>query len=287
MLAWIFLLIFIVAAPVAVVAGWTRTTLRDQTAYVQAARRVAAAPEVQQALSSRVNGEIKKAVIGENPTAGEAILYRQVEGQIATAVDGVLASGEFADIWAKANGEAYAFLAGGLAAGAGQPVVIDLGPLQEAIETEVDRRGIALPAGWERDEEDLRIQILDAATADRVRAAMRNLDLVSGVAVAATLLSLLLSVGLAPDRLAAIARVGFALTLGMIVLIAAIVVGEGWLASAAGSDGPVIAAMLDGVSQVLRLAVIVLAMAGLILAAVFGGLAALRRSIARRRAIAG
>lgn len=286
-LAWVFLLLFAVAAPVAVAAGWARTTLRNEAVYAQAARNVAGEPRVQAALATLVTGRIEVLLVGENPTAGEAILYRQIEGDIADATRGVLASEEFGDIWEAANRGAHQLLTAGFTAGPGQPVVLDLSPLQEPIAAEIERRDIELPPEWEPTGDDLRIQVLDAALADRIRLVLSRLDLAFAAAVAAALISLVLTIGLAPDRLAAIARSGFALALGMVVLIAAIVAGEAWLATGSGNGGAVIAAILDGVSQGLRLATIALALAGLVIAGIFAGLAALRRSTVRRRVSVG
>jgi hypothetical protein len=70
----------------------------------------------------------------------------------------------------------------------------------------------------------------------------------------------------------------------MLVLIAAMVVTEGWLVSAAANagGGSVVAVILDAVSQGLRVTAVALAVAGLLCAGIFGSLHALRRSVARR-----
>ncbi|HLL49988.1 MAG TPA: hypothetical protein VK356_04900, partial [Thermomicrobiales bacterium] len=98
----------------------------------------------------------------------------------------------------------------------------------------------------------------------------------------------LLSIALAPDRLAALGRAGFGLGVAMIVLMALMVVSQAWLTGAAGDGGGVaIGAILDAISQGLRLSAVGLALVGLIVAGVFAGLRMLRGSTTRRRAAEG
>ena len=74
-----------------------------------------------------------------------------------------------------------------------------------------------------------------------------------------TLLSLILSVVLARDRLAAIGRAGFGLTIAMIGLMALLLVTQAWLVGQAGANGGGVAvgAILDAISQGIRVSTIV------------------------------
>jgi hypothetical protein len=69
----------------------------------------------------------------------------------------------------------------------------------------------------------------------------------------------------------------------MIALIVVMLVAQTWLAGAAPTEegGVIVAAIVDVVSQRLRVAAIALTLAGLLLAAIFTGLRALRGSSAR------
>ena len=95
--------------------------------------------------------------------------------------------------------------------------------------------------------------------------------------MAVTLLSLILSVVLARDRLAAIGRAGFGLTIAMIGLMALLLVTQAWLVGQAGANGGG-----DAISQGLRVSTVGLALLGLLVAGLCTGLHALRRGASRR-----
>jgi hypothetical protein len=87
--------------------------------------------------------------------------------------------------------------------------------------------------------------------------------------------------------LAAIGRAGFGLVIAMVGLMALMLVTQAWLASRAGADGGVaVGAILDAISQGLRVSTVALALLGLLVAGLCTGLRALRGT-ATRRAVAG
>jgi hypothetical protein len=283
LLSWVFLILFCLAAPAALVAGWARQTLIDEDTYTRAVARVAADPQVQMGVSRVVVRRTEAMLSGDNPSATEALQSRVVAEAFGDVTRGVVESERFRETWETTNRAAHRFLVSGLAAGQGQPVSLDFSPLLDEIQAEVAARDVDVPPNLVLDAEALRIDVLDAETADRVRRALAQLDLAFGVALAVTVLALLLSVGLAPHRLAAIGRAGFGLGIAMITLMALMLVTQAWLAGAAGDDGGMaIGAILDAVSQGLRLSAIGLALVGLLVAGVFTGLRALRRSMTRR-----
>jgi hypothetical protein len=200
----------------------------------------------------------------------------------------VVASEEFHQTWEEANRKAHRFLASELAEGPGQPVTLDLSPLLADIQAQVAAADVDVPPDLALDAEALQIEVLDAATADRVRLGLMRLDLAFTIALAVALLSLILSVGLARDRLAAIGRAGFGLAIAMIGLMALLLVTQGWLSGNAGADGGVaISAILDAISQGLRVSTVALALLGLLVAGLCTGLRALRGSPTRRAAVEG
>jgi hypothetical protein len=69
----------------------------------------------------------------------------------------------------------------------------------------------------------------------------------------------------------------------MIALIALLIVAQQWLASATNGEGGRLAsaAIIDAVSQGLRVSAVGLALAGFVLAGICTGLAGLRRATAR------
>ena len=283
-LSWIFLILFCLAAPVALVTGWARQTLIDEDVYTRTVARAAGDPRVQMGISRAVATRVEAKLAGENPSATEALQSRVVAEALGEVTRGVVASEEFRQTWEAANRAAHRFLASELAAGPGQPVTLDLSPLLDHIQAEVAAADVDVPPDLDLDAEALQIEVLDAETADRVRRGLQRLDLAFWIALAVALLSLILSVGLAPDRLAAIGRAGFGLAIAMIGLMALMLVTQAWLTGQAGAtDGGVaIGAILDAISQGLRVSAIGLALLGLLVAGVFTGLRALRGSTTRR-----
>lgn len=276
-LSWLFLLLFCLAAPLALVAGWARLTVRDVDAYAQTLRAVADEPRVQAGLADAVTLRSEALLGGENPTATEAVQNRVVSEALGEATGVVVASEEFRDVWEEANRNAHRLLFDELE-GWGQPVDLDLSPLRDPLQVEVDALGLELTAELNIDPVTLRIEIFDAETADRIRRAVQQLDITFWGSLAGAVVSLLLAIAFAPDRLAAVGRIAFGLAVAMVALIALLLVGQGALAASTGEAGgnAVVTAIADAISQGLRLAAIGLALGGLLLAGAFAGLCALR-----------
>jgi hypothetical protein len=282
-LSWVFLIVFCLALPVALVTGWARLTVADENVYVQTVGTAADDPQVHMSVSRAVATRVETMLAGDNPSATEALQSRVVAEALGEVTRGVVASDEFRQTWEASNREAHQRLVSEPARGQGQPVTLDFSPLLDDIQAQVAAADVDVPPDLDLDAEALRIQVLDAETADRVRRGMERLDLAFGTALAIALLSLILSVGLAPDRLAAIGRAGFGLAISMIGLMALMLVTQAWLTGQAGADGGVaVGAILDAISQGLRLSTVALALLGLLLAGLCTGLRALRGSAPRR-----
>lgn len=283
-LSWFFLILFCLAAPVDLVTGWARLTATDTESYTRTVSGLAADPRLQEAVAQVVTTRSQASLAGENPTASEAIIARQTSRVLGEATRQVVAGEAFQQIWEEANREAHRYLVGELAAGWGRPVTLDLSALQQPISQAVETLGVDVPADYTLDAEDLAVQVLDASTADQIRREVQQLTLVFWGSLAIAVIALALAVGLAPDRLVALARAGFGLAIAMIALIGLLLVAEAWVAGAAAASGGsmVVEAILETVTQGLRVMAVALAVAGLVVAGVFTGLAALRRSSSRR-----
>jgi hypothetical protein len=282
-LSWVFLILFCLAVPVALVTGWARLTVVNENVYVKTVGAAAGDPEVQLGISHAVTTRVEERLAGDNPSATEALQSRVVAEALGEVTRGVVASEEFHQTWEEANRKAHRFLASELAEGPGQPVTLDLSPLLADIQAQVAAADVDVPPDLALDAEALQIEVLDAATADRVRRGLMRLDLAFTTALVVALLSLILSVGLALDRLAAIGRAGLGLAIVMIGLMALMLVAQGWLTGNAGADGGVaIGAILDAISQGLRVSTVGLALLGLLAAGLCTGLRALRGNATRR-----
>ena len=280
-LSWVFLILFCLAVPVALVTGWARLTVVNENVYVKTVGAAADDPQVQLGISHAVTTRVEARLAGDNPSATEALQSRVVAEALGEVTRGVVASEEFHQTWEEANRKAHRFLASELREGPGQPVTLDFSPLLDDIQAQVAAADIDVPPDLDLDldAQALQIEVLDAETADRVRRGLMRLDLAFTTALAVALFSLILSVGLALDRLAAIGRAGFSLAIAMIGLMALMLVTQGWLTGKAGADGGVaIGAILDAISQGLRVSAIALALLGLLVAGLCTGLRALRGS---------
>jgi hypothetical protein len=288
-LSWVFLIVFCLAAPVTLVTGWARLTVVDEDVYVQTVGTAAGDPRVQLGVSRAVATRVEATLAGDNPSATEALQSRVVAEALSEVTRGVVASEEFRQTWEASNRDAHRFLTSELAEGRGQPVTLDFSPLLDDIEAEVAAVDVDVPPDLELDAEALRIEVLGGETADRVRRGLVRLDLAFGTALAVALLSLILSVGLARDRLAAVGRAGFGLAIAMIGLMALMLVVQAWLAGEAGVDGGGVAvgAILDAISQGLRVSTVGLALLGLLVAGLCTGLRVLRGSATRRTVLEG
>jgi hypothetical protein len=282
-LSWVFLIVFCLAAPVTLVTGWARITVVPEDVYVQTVGTAADDPRVQLGVSRAVATRVEATLAGDNPSATEALQSRVVAEALGEVTRGVVASEEFRQTWEASNREAHRRLVSEPAQAQGQPVTLDFSPLLDDIEAEVAAVDVDVPPDLDLDAEALRIEVLDVETADRVRRGMERLDLAFGTALAVALLSLILSVGLASDRLAAIGRAGFGLAIAMIGLMALMLVAQAWLTGQAGANGGVaVGAILDAISQGLRVSTVGLALLGLLVAALCTGLRALRGNATRR-----
>lgn len=285
-LAVLCLVLCCLAAPVALVTGWARTILLNEQVYVQTVAPVASHPQLQALLAEAVTEQVVATAVGENPTATQAVQARLLREVVGSASAQVVASPAFASAWAQANAGLYAHLAAGLTAGWGEPVVLDLSPVAADLQAEIDAVRNTLPIDLQIAPQDLRIQVLDATSADAVRRALLTLNQAFVVSMAVVILAAVLSVALAGDRLRALLRLSFGLAVAMIVLIAALLWAQGWTAGMATSPAGAVAlrAITETITQSLRLATIIAAVAALVLAGIFAGLGALRGSVARPRA---
>lgn len=282
-LSGLLLAVFVLAAPVALAAGWARVTLLDGDVYTSAVAGVADDPRLPDALAQVISQRALASLAGDDQSATAAVQRRLIAEAIETATRSVVATPEFDVAWVAANRGAYAALQAGLAGGRGRPVVLDLSPLASEAQTVIEASDIALPAPITIAPEELQIEVLDVATADRLRQVLRDVTTVSWVSLGVAVLALVASVALANDRWQALAREGFGLALGMVALMAAMLVATGAAAQAVGggAGGSVLLALTDALSQNLRLAAIGSAVAGLALAGVFAGLGALTRGTRR------
>jgi hypothetical protein len=283
-LSWLLLAIFCLTLPIALLTGWARLVAVDSAAFGGAMANLAADGRVQDAVGRVVAARVAASVSGENPTATQALQSRLVGEVVREAMSGVVGSQEFRDIWETTTAGAHRWLVTELAGNWGQPVILDFTPLYDNIQAEIAALDLELPLDFSFDAEDLRIQVFDAPTADRIRLAAQRVELVFFATLSLALISVVLSIGLAPDRLAALIRASFGLTLAMLALIGVMLTAQGWVMGETGPEGgaAVAGVILDAISQGLRVAAVGLAIFGLLLAGALTGVRALGAGSPRR-----
>src|SRR5688572_23567638 len=82
-LSWVFLIIYCLAAPVALVTGCARLTVVDEDVYVQAVGTAADDLRVHLGVSRAVATRVEATLAGDNPTATEALQSRVVAEALA------------------------------------------------------------------------------------------------------------------------------------------------------------------------------------------------------------
>lgn len=277
-LSWLFLLLFCVLAPLALISGWARQTVSNEDDFLRAVQAVADDPRVQRGLAETVTQRTQAMLGGENPTATEAVQNRVLAEELGEATSQVVASQEFRTVWEAANRGAYRLLASGLQEGWGQPVALDLSPLQGQLQADLDALDVDLPEGLTIEPETLQLELLDSETADRIRRALQQLNVVFWASLVGAAVALLLSIILALDRLAAVGHAAFGLAIAMVATLALMLAAQGALAARVSEAGgnAVVTAISDAISQPLRLVGIALTLGGLLVAGIFAGLCALR-----------
>lgn len=283
-LAIICLVVCCLAAPVALVTGWARTILLNQEDYVRAVSPIAGDAQLQSLVAGAVTDQVVTSALGDASTATQAVQARLLSQIVGAAALDVVASPAFASAWRQANAGLYTSLAAGIGAGWGQPVVLDLSPIASELQAQIDAAGGTLPVALQFTPDTLQVRVLDAATADTVRRGLLNLNQAFVVSTAVALVAAALSLVLERDRLRALARLCFGLAIGATMLIAALLLAQGWAAGHSGgrAGGAALEAILDAATQNLRVASVAAAGVSLLLAALFAGLGALRGSVSRR-----
>lgn len=238
----------------AVVASWARGVVTDTDRYLATVAPLADDPAVQRAVIARATGAITDAVrlddrvgrlvdavagldvppaVATTAQALRAPLVGAAEGVVHDAVESVVVSDAFGDVWREANRVAHAQLVGVLegdpdavaALDADGTLSVPLGPVVEVVRDRLVERGFtlaeALPAV------DVGYPLLVSADLVRVQQAYRLLDVLAPVLVWVTLALLSAGVLLSRDRPRAVVVAGGLLVAGGVALGLGLTVGRG------------------------------------------------------------
>ncbi len=291
----VLLILGCVLAPLAVGAGWARNLVVDQQAYLDAVGPLVDDPVILQAaekrsvtaiddavtsldLADRVSDELTQ--LGLPPrlvalagTLAPALRNQLMDG-VATIVNRVLNSDEFATAWVSANARAHEGFVKVMQGDTptADAVSVKLGALLGAVREKLISSG----AAWAEQlpEVPVDFQIANNATVQQVQGYYNSLDALGRWLPIAAIALLLLSVLIAPIRLRGLGRAGFWLAVSMVVLALALLLARSYLVNNAPSQPDVTKAFARQLTVNLRDTIRLIGIIGLVVGALawlFGG----------------
>jgi hypothetical protein len=263
----VLLILFCVLAPLGLLTAWAHALVFNTDRYVATVDQLADNGEIQNAISTAVTNAIFNRY---GSVLGSRLTTQQVEG----AVHDVIGSAQFASYWSTANRAVHADIvallrgddqSGVLATRNGQ-IVLDLGPVVEAVKNRLQETGVDLssvPVDPQQTTEFVIVGSNDLVSAQRVVHLFDQIGL--GVPIAAVV-ALVGAIAVAVDRRRALLRAGVGLALSMAVLLIVLLVGRSLYLDALGSSvsRDAAAAVFDIVVRRLAAAAIVLLAVGVV-----------------------
>lgn len=235
--------LIILASAVATLAVWVVSDLAAPDNFVAVVAPVAREPEVQAAIGSEVQAIVEQQIAAATSTSGNqglaaTLLRRQVE----RAIQEVLASDRFAELWDAAVLEVQAILRGmidsdqtAVTITSGQ-VTINLAPFVAEIRAVLAAQGVEIPAGRLPPDGDYRVVVVES---DQLREAQAALSLTNLLAIALPIVALVLLIVacfVARNWQQAVTWTGVGIMTAMALLLLASVVVLNWFKESTGDD---------------------------------------------------
>ncbi|MFJ1787417.1 hypothetical protein ACIOML_24320 [Streptomyces anulatus] len=277
-LSAVLLVLLAVLVPLSALSAWVDLEIDDTDRYVAAVSPLATDPAVQNTVADLVTEEAMRQIdLGPLQDTVREFLHETVRSFTTTEA--------FRNAWDAANRAAHKAVATALDGDSGEAVTIDLAPVIDQVKQDLVRDGV--PFADQIPVERTEITVLGPGQADDLRNSFRLLRYGSIWPAVATLVFLVLVVGIATVRrgmragLWATATVGAGFVLGAIVLRILVAVGRGRvLDEVPDSDRDAAAAVVDALTASLRTTVWVVLAAG---AALLVGAVVARVLLRRRR----
>ncbi|MFD4175559.1 hypothetical protein [Streptomyces anulatus] len=274
------LVLLAVLVPLSALSAWVDLEIDDTDRYVAAVSPLASDPAVQTTVADLVTEEAMRQIdLGPLQDTVREFLHETVRSFTTTEA--------FRNAWDTANRAAHKAVAAALDGDSGEAVTIDLAPVIDQVKQDLVRDGV--PFADQIPVERTEITVLGPGQADDLRNSFRLLRYGSIWPAVATLVFLVLVVGIATVRrgmragLWATATVGAGFVLGAIVLRVLVAVGRSRvLDEVPDSDRDAAAAVVDALTASLRTTVWVVLAVG---AALLVG-AVVARVLLRSRAAA-
>ncbi|MDQ0697240.1 MULTISPECIES: hypothetical protein [unclassified Streptomyces] len=272
------LVLLAVLVPLSALSAWVDLEIDDTDRYVAAVSPLASDPAVQTTVADLVTEEAMRQIdLGPLQDTVREFLHETVRSFTTTEA--------FRNAWDTANRAAHKAVAAALDGDSGEAVTIDLAPVIDQVKQDLVRDGV--PFADQIPVERTEITVLGPGQADDLRNSFRLLRYGSIWPAVATLVFLVLVVGIATVRrgmragLWATATVGAGFVLGAIVLRVLVAVGSSRvLDEVPDSDRDAAAAVVDALTASLRTTVWVVLAVG---AALLVGAVVARVLLRRRR----
>ncbi|UPT43334.1 hypothetical protein [Streptomyces sp. WAC00303] len=277
-LSAVLLVLLAVLVPLSALSAWVDLEIDDTDRYVAAVSPLASDPAVQNTVADLVTEEAMRQIdLGPLQDTVREFLHETVRSFTTTEA--------FRNAWDAANRAAHKAVAAALDGDSGEAVTIDLAPVIDQVKQDLVRDGV--PFADQIPVERTEITVLGPGQADDLRDSFRLLRYGSIWPAVATLVFLVLVVGIATVRrgmragLWATATVGAGFVIGAIALRVLVAVGRSRvLDEVPDSDRDAVAAVVDALTASLRTTVWVVLAVG---AALLVGAVVARVLLRRRR----
>ncbi|MFJ8772631.1 hypothetical protein [Streptomyces microflavus] len=278
-LSAVLLILLAVLVPFSALSAWVDLEIDDTDRYVAAVSPLSSDPAVQSTVTDLITDEAMRQIdLGPLQDTVRDFLHEAVRSFTSTEA--------FRTAWDTANRTAHEAVTAALDGDSGEAVTIDLAPVIEQVKQDLVSQGV--PFADQIPVQRTEITVIGADRADSLRDSFYWLRYCSIWPAVATLVMLVLVVGIATVRgglraaLTATAAVGAGFVLGAIVLRILVAVGRSRvLDEVPGSDRDAAAAVVDALTASLRTTVwAVLAIGAVLLV----GAVVARVVLGRRRA---
>ncbi|MFB8217602.1 hypothetical protein [Streptomyces anulatus] len=249
-LSAVLLVLLAVLVPLSALSAWVDLEIDDTDRYVAAVSPLASDPAVQTTVTDLITDEAMRQIdLGPLQDTVREFLHETVRSFTTTEA--------FRNAWDTANRAAHKAVAAALDGDSGEAVTIDLAPVIDQVKQDLVRDGV--PFADRIPVERTEITVLGPGQADELRNSFRLLRYGSIWPAVATLVFLVLVVGIATVRrgmragLWATATVGAGFVLGAVVLRVLVAIGRGRvLDEVPDSDRDAAATVVDALTASLR-----------------------------------
>ncbi|MFF7256916.1 hypothetical protein [Streptomyces microflavus] len=278
-LSAVLLVLLAVLVPFSALSAWVDLEIDDTDRYVAAVSPLSSDPAVQSTVTDLITDEAMRQIdLGPLQDTVRDFLHEAVRSFTSTEA--------FRTAWDTANRTAHEAVTAALDGDSGEAVTIDLAPVIEQVKQDLVSQGV--PFADQIPVRQTEITVIGADRADSLRDSFHWLRYCSIWPAVATLVLLVLVVGIATVRgglraaLTATAAVGAGFVLGAIVLRILVAVGRSRvLDEVPGSDQDAAAAVVDALTASLRTTVWAVLAVGAVLLV---GAVVARVVLGRRRA---